>query len=416
MNTLRPFAIHTRQRLPRGRANAFGAALAALVAAAGVAPPAFAFDDDAIVVTLFGNDRYDSNLFRVPDGQTPFNDGRRSATTRTAGVGLVLDKQYGQQHFVVAGNYTRITYDPFSSLDTSSKTLNASWSWTLTPSVTGNVIIVRTQAPNSFSDTGVQTAPNERKVEDRRFDVDWRPGAAIHPRLSLLTDEDKSDVTTFNRQNQKSSSLQGSVVYEFRSNNTAALYFRRGRGNYTNLDVDVVNQVDARFHESETGLEVHYRSSGLSVLDGQVGLLSRTHDGYSSRNFRVPVGQLAYTYTLTGKTSLQLQAGRNAYSVQTAFSSYTVDETLTVSPVWNATSKISVRPSYAFTRRTFRGALVPVDDNLQMTLRDETLAVDWNVYRGVTLTAQATRERRASNDPTYRFRDRSAFVQAALRF
>ena len=378
--------------------------------------PARAFDDDVVTLSLNAADRYDSNLFRLQDGVQLVPDGRRSATTRTEGATLVVDKSYGLQHFQVNGNFTRVSYNPYDDLNTTAKVINATWAWTLTPEIGGNILINRTQAPNNFSDTGVQNGPNERKTEDRRFDLDLRPGAAAHPQLSLLTDEDRSQQTTLNRQNSSTRSVQGGLIYEFRSNNTAEIYFRRGRGNYANIDSDPTLQTDAQYNEREIGISAHYRSTGASSFDGQLGYLTREHQTFSSRNFSGLVGQLTYTYIATGKTQIQLQAGRSLYSAQSFLSSYTADETASVNPTWNVTNKINIRPGYSVIRRTFQGAIVPVADNLVTTLQTATLSVDWNVYRAITLSLQVFKERRRSNDAMFDYVDHGGTAQASLRF
>jgi exopolysaccharide biosynthesis operon protein EpsL len=393
-----------------------GAALTIGLVALAAADPANAFDEDTFGVTLFANDRYDSNLFNLPDGVQPFTDGRRSATTRSLGIGLNLDKTYGLQHFHLSGNVAKDHYSPYDFLDTTSRVLNASWQWTFTPSLTGVVSISRTQAPNNFSDTGVITQTNLRKVEDRTFSVDYRPGAAIHPRLSVLQDEDKSQQQTFNRQNAKTTSLEGGIVYDFRSGNEAQLYFRRGSGNYINVNPDPTIQQDSQFQEHEIGLAAHYLSNGVSSFDGRIGYLSRDNKDFSSRNFGGVVGQLTYTYIATGKTQLQLMASRALASTQDLASTYSQDTTVSLDPIWSATSKITVRPSVSITRRTFQGAIVPIAENLQMTLRDFTFRVDWNVYRSLTLTFAATKENRSSNNAIYRFSDNGASVRASVTF
>ena len=400
----------TPARAPRAT---FAVARVVALVAAG---PACAFDGDVFGVTVFANERYDSNLYRLPDGAQPFGDGRRSATTRSLGIGLNLDKSYGQQRFDLSGNVAQDHYSPYDFLNTTSRVINAAWSWTLTPSLTGLLSISRSQAPNNFSDTGVITQTNLRKVEDRTLSIDYRPGAAIHPRLAFLQDEDKSQQPTFNRQNAKTTSLQGGLVYDFRSGNEAELYFRRGRGNYTNVATDPSIQQDSQFHEHETGLSAHYTSTGFSSFDGRLGYLSRTSDDFTSRDFGGVVGQLTYTYIATGKTQLQLVASRSLASTQDIASTYSQDTTVSFNPVWSATSKITVRPTLSVTRRSFRGAIVPVADNLEMTMRDYGFQVDWNIYRGLVFSFVATKENRSSNNPIYQFSDHGASLRAAVTF
>lgn len=391
-------------------------AATALLVSLAAADPAFALDDDAFGITVFANERYDSNLYRLPDGQQPFGDGQRSATTRSLGIGLNLDKSYGQQRFELSGNVAKDHYSPYDFLDTTSRVLNASWQWTLTPSITGTLSISRSQTPNNFSDTGVITQTNLLKLEDRTLSIDYRPGAAIHPRLSFLQDEDKSQQPTFNRQNAKTTSLEGGLVYDFRSGNEAELYFRRGRGNYINVDTDPSIQQDSQFHEHETGFSAHYKSSGFSSFDGRIGYLSRTSDDFASRNFGGVVGQLTYTYIATGKTQFQFGASRALASTQDIASTYSQDTTVSFDPIWSATSKITVRPVFSVTRRSFRGAIVPVPDNLEMTMRDFSLQVDWTIYRTLMLSFVATKENRSSNVPLYQFTDHGGSVRASVTF
>ena len=390
--------------------------VAAAVVALAAADAAWALDGDALGITLFANERYDSNLYRLPDGIEPFGDGRRSATTRSLGVGLNLDKSYGQQSFYLSGNLSKDSYSPYSALDTTTRVVNAAWNWTLTPSLTGTLSISRSQAPNNFSDTGVVTQTNLRKVEDRILSADYRPGAAIHPRLSFLQDEDRSQQPTFNRQNAKTTSLEGGLVYDFHSGNEAQIYFRRGRGNYINVDPEATLQQNAQFHEHETGVSAHYRSSGFSSFDGRIGYLSRHNDDFSTRDFGGVVGQLTYTYVATGKTQLQIVASRSLASTQDLASSFSQDTTVSVNPIWSATNRITVRPVVSITRRSFQGAIVPIGPNLEMTLRDYSLQVDWNPYRNLTLSFVATKENRSSNNAAFQFSDHGGSIRAAFGF
>ncbi len=375
-----------------------------------------AFDNDAFTLTTFAREQYDSNLFRLPDGLQPFNAGRRSATTQTAGLGLQVDKTYGLQRFDLSATVTRDQYEPYDYLNATGRTIGASWAWTLTPSLMGNLSINQTLAPNNFSDTGFVTHSNTRKTEERRFDVNYRPGAALHPRLSLLDSQDKSEQTTFVRQNSKTTSLEGALVYEFRTGNTTEIYFRRGRGNYIDLNADPVAQSDSQYLESETGVAAHWNWTGLSTLDGRIGYLDRDHRTFASRNFSGPVGQLSFTYYLTGKTSLQVNGSRTLGSTQTLISSYSEDETATIGPVWSATQKITVRPSYSVTRRIFKDPLVPVVEDLRLTQRDATLQVDWSVLRNFNLSLVVLKSNRSATDRNFQYSDRQASVLGRLNF
>ena len=387
-----------------------------LLAACAFPVPAYGLDDGVLNPYVYIAQRYDSNLFRLPDGVEPFGSGRRSATTRTVGVGLQVNKTYGQQRFDVAASVSRDQYDPYDYLDATGRALTATWAWTLTPSLTGNLSFAQVEAPNNFADTGLQVASNKRKTEERRFDVAYRPGAALHPRLALIQSEDKSQQTTFQRQNSKTTSLEGALVYEFRSGNTAELYFRRGRGDYLDLNGDPLLQNDAQYDENETGIAVRWQGSGASRFDGRIGFLDRKHRTFASRDFSGPVGNLQYTYELTGKTRFQVSANRTLSSIQSFSSSYSRDESLSIGPTWFATGKITVRPLYTITRRTFRGALAIVTDDLTLTTRDASLNVDWSLLRSITLSLTVLRSNRSSNDAAFQYADHGAAIRGSLNF
>ena len=373
-------------------------------------------EDDTFSISATASERYDSNLFRLPDGIQPFGSRRRSATTQTFGVGLQAAKTYGLQSFRLDATLTRDQYQPYHYLDATGRVLDASWAWSLTPELTGNLSLSQIETPNNFSDTGFQTQSNLRKTDERRFDVNYRPGAALHPRLSLLQSEDKSEQTTFERQNSKTTSLEGALVYEFRSGNSLESYFRRGRGNYTDINADPALQADSQFNENETGLGMHWITSGRSTIDGRIGYLDRHHQVFSSRNFNGLVGRANVAYNLTGKWQLQLSATRTFSSIQTNVSSDSRDTTVSLSPVLFATDKITIRPAYAIVRRSFGGAIVPVENDLVMAQRDTTFEVDWSVYRSLNLSFQVARSNRTSNDRTFQFADHSGTVSAGLRF
>lgn len=381
-----------------------------------IAQNAMAADDDVLNLSVFATQRYESNLFRIPDDQLPFGTGRRSATTTSTGVGVQARKTYGLQTFDIDLTVTHDHYTPYNYLDATGRTLSASWAWSLTSALSGNLSIAQSEAPNNFSDTGVLTTSNKRKTEERRFDVNARPGAALHPRFSVIRSEDKSDQITLDRTNSSTTSLEAALVYEFRSGNSSEVYFRRGRGNYTDVGLLYTGQNDSNFDERETGVRAHWGWTGAVTLDGRVGYLDRTQNALLFPNIRGPVGALSLSYALTGKTALMLSAGRGLTSVQSNFANYSVDQTLSVSPVWSITSKLTLRPSYALTDRKFRGTLIPGADDLKMTMHDTSLQLDYAALRALNLSFQVFESNRSSNNRIFQYRDHGGQIRGSFAF
>ena len=119
---------------------------------------------------------------------------------------------------------------------------------------------------------------------------------------------------------------------------------------------------------------------------------------------------------ITGKTCLQLTVGRSVGGAQTLFSNYLVEEGVSVSPIYLATEKITIRPSWSFNRRTYEGSPFGGSDELRQNTRATSVAADWAILRAVDLSASVTSSSRTSNNSAFQYRDRSVFVGGRFKF
>ncbi len=376
---------------------------------------AFAADGDTFDLQTSISERHDSNFFRLPDGVQPTSGQSRGATTETIGVGLNVNQSYSLQHVSLDALITRNRYRPYSTLDATGRQINGTYNWALTPELTGNLVFNQRVQPTTFADAGEETNPNPYKYEERRLDVDFRPGATLHPRFSVFSIEDKSDRPVFQRESSKSRSAEFSLVWEFRSTNTAAAYVRSARGTYL-ADNGVASAFsNSQFTEREIGIRSTYRATGESSFNGNLGYLKREHTEFGDRNFAGLVARLTYDYRITGKTDLQLSAARSLGSSQSTFSSHYVADTYGLGVVWAVTGKINVRPGLSVNRQRFKGE-VPGSGAVNEQTFTTGVLVDWSVRRWVALSLELARERRTSNAPVLQYRNNAAALTARMRF
>ena len=118
----------------------------------------------------------------------------------------------------------------------------------------------------------------------------------------------------------------------------------------------------------------------------------------------------------TGKTSVELSAGRSLGSSQTLFSSYVVDDGISLTPVYAATEKISIRPSLSYARRTFEGSPFAGSDELRQSTRAASVAADWAIRRNIGISLSLATSNRTSNNSAFQYRDRSAVLGGQLKF
>ena len=133
---------------------------------------------------VFANQRYDSNLFRLPDNVQPGVNGDRSVFSETAGAGVRFDKAYGLQRLIVDVSVTRYIYNGYGNLDYTGNQEALTYNWSITPELTGAVIIKHSNLPTDFAYAGFQTSPNPTKSDLRRLDVDFQTGC--RPASTLL--------------------------------------------------------------------------------------------------------------------------------------------------------------------------------------------------------------------------------------
>ena len=373
-------------------------------------------EGDTLRFAAFQVERYDSNFFRLPDGVNPNGNQLRSTVTSTTGLGVGLDKRYGLQRFVADAAVTYDHYAPYTKLDFTGYRLTSTYYWAITPALTGNLVFDHARLPTNYEFTSFRTATNPRTTQNTRLDIDWRAGAALHPRLSLFATEDTTQDPTFQVESYKARNAQLALVYQFRSNNNAQVYLRGTRGNNTNADQPPSFLINNDFTESEAGFLTQWTVSGLTTGEASIGRLQRNYSTFNQRSFDGVVGHLNLTYNVTGKTTARLAASRTLNSSQTIFSSYYTEDIGRASLEWAATGKITVRPVFQLRRQVYKGSPFPVVANLSETTRDTSLQVDLAALRALDFSFALTRSTRNANDPTLQFVDHSASVSARIKF
>ena len=371
---------------------------------------------DTLRFAAFQVERYDSNFFRLPDGVAPNGNGRRSGITSTTGFGVGLDKRYGLQRIVIDAAITRDQYAPYHDLNFTGNRLTSTYYWSVTPDITGNLVFDHARLPTDYEFTGFRTQTNPRTTQLARFDVDWRAGAALHPRLSVYANEDTTRDPTFQVQSYKARNAEAALIYDFRSTNSAQVYLRGARGENTNANSAPSLLINNDFTEGEAGVLTRWNVPGVTLGEVAIGRLQRNYSTFNQRDFDGIVGHVSASYTLTGKSTAKLSASRTLNGSQTAFSSYYVEDYARASLDYAATGKIIVRPVFQIRRQVYRGSPFPVASTLTETTRDTTLQVEYSALRALDFAIALTRSSRNSNDPTLPFVDRSASVSARIKF
>lgn len=401
-------------------AAACAAAWSAVIFLSGLSLPAAAGDRPVklhVDITTVS----DANVFRVPDSNTDPQLATRGLSGRsdrssTVRFGLRGDKSYGLQRFTVDVGQSSTKYDKFKFLDREAFNYQAAWYWQLTPRLTGALSTDRSESLTGFDDT--QTlAPNFRVSRNQNFSVDAWLFGGWHLTAGASESEQKSTSAFAAQPDSTQTSGEFGAKYIAASGNSLSFTQRLREGKNAGA-FSPASFIDNQFTVRESELAGAWTLSGKSSLNGRLTRISREHPNIPQRDFSGYAGELRYQWTPTGKLAVNASANRNLISFTPDTStSYRVDDTFSVSPVWTVASHTSLSLTALHRTSNFLGPVVPVAGPPRRdTQRMLQLAVSWTPHAKVTFRASVQHDRRQSNDPASNYDDVIANLSALLVF
>ncbi len=384
----------------------FSACLSALL----LSPAAKADNADPINFVAGISEQHDNNLFRESASE-------RSDNITAAYAGVQLDKQYSMQRFKADFTVTAYRYQKFDQLDFVSKDYDAAWLWSLTPYLSGTLSAGRKQQLNTFEDYRSATSTlvnikNIRVNETQHFEADFSPHGVWHLLGGATRSTQNNSQSFIAEDSYTTNALDAGVKYDFRSGSAVTLMGHERRGSYDNRSPSF----DTRFNESEAEAKLSWLISGKSQLNARAAYVSRVHDNFSERDYSGVAGNLNYRWTPGGKLSVTLSASSDLSSYQTDYSSYTRNNTLSISPVYAVSDKVTLRATASISKRSFLGDVGPPSSERVDTSKSLSLGVDWTPLRSISVGASLARTSRDSNYTGLDFTDTTAGINANLLF
>jgi len=362
--------------------------------------------------------QHDDNIFLVPSNFLLSPSFSRADNITTAYVGAQLDKLYSLQEFKANFTVTDYRYQNNTGLNFISKNYSAAWLWNLTPYLKGTLSIDRRQALNSFQDYRSFTSTtlqNVRVNQTQHFEADFSPYGVWHLLGGFTRTEATNSQVFFEQNNYSQNSLDAGVKYDFRSGSTLKFMGHERQGKYGNA-LNPTNLYDTGFKEAEGEALLDWLVSGKSHINLRAAYVSREHDHFSQRNYSGPEGRLDYSWTPTGKIGITFSAISDLSSYWNLDSSYTRNNTLSVSPIYAFSEKIRLKANASISERTFLGGgVIPsthrVDDG-----KSASVGIDWTPWRSLTVGGSLARSSRSSNAPGLDYDDTTVGVDANLLF
>jgi len=372
-----------------------------------------------LALVLGGSVAWDANVFRLPGSVNPLlavgkpNKDDRISTTY---VGLRIDKSLAQQRFQLDVTKTTTRYNSFTFLDFDALDYRGAWLWRLTPRVSGTLSTDHRQALVPFVDfRGFQR--NISNTDRRSFSLDGWLAGGWHVLLGVFDSETKYTQAFLAQTSSRSTGADAGLRYVAASGSSVTATRRSSKGTTLNQPLDPVNLIDDGFSLQESELQSTWLASGKSTLTGRLAWIERRHEHFAQRDFSGLAGNLDYSWTPTAKLRFAVSARRELGPWWEALSSYTVSDTLSFAPTWQATTKTALRMRLDCTQRDHYGPIIANPGPLRGdTACSAGLGADWTPLRYVTFSANLQRDRRSSNYDAFGFDDTIAVVSASLMF
>lgn len=372
--------------------------------------------------------QHEDNLFLRPDGF----QAQDSVLGSFAQVRY--NKAYSLQKFSLNAKVTDYRYSKFDYLDYLGKDLGGTWSWSLTPQLTGALTSSRQESLNSFLDYD-GSKRNLRRENKDQFDVRWHmtggwflAGGGAHTSL-----RNTSGGVRFFEGDYTADSAEVGLQYKFASQSEITLVQIQQQGEYRERVVNPQVQLDKGFDQANQEMRLKWALTGKSQLNIKAGYLNRQHDNFSARDFQGGYGLAEYAWNSGGKITLKFNATRDYQSFQSIpaqdlaknlasndyyNSSYYLRHVLSVTPTWQLADKIIISGKLQQEERDYEGGLLgqAVLPTRQDKLHLGSFSLTWVPRDLIALSLYGTMHDRRSNLNAVEFDANSYGVSAAISF
>ena len=383
------------------------------------AVPALADQYDTVNYTASVGAVYDDNIFRLPSQADPravIGSSSKSDWIKIVSLGIGFDKKYSRQEVMFNASLSNNKFSTFSNLDYNKTNYDAVWNWSLSSRLSGTLSFKRTQTLTNYANFHAYTR-NLSTVNNRGLFVDWwlqsswHVIAGVHHERSTYTVASVTSPSYFNR------SREWGLRYTPGDGSSLSLISRFARGGYENyVSPDYFNLIDTGYTERQLEASFKWPLTGKSTLSGNLMKVRRRYPIFYQRNYSGTQGKLDWTWSMTGKTLLNLSADRTLTPWHDFASSYYVTDTVSLSPVWQATSKVSVRMTVSRGKADYFGPVIPNLVARHDNNRSEAIGVVWVPRRSLKLSAPVLHTRRTTNYQAYEYNDNSANLSLTAMF
>lgn len=300
---------------------------------------------------------YDDNVFRLSGREEAIallGDDAMSDTSHRIEAGINVDWKLSRQHLRLELNANQNRYQRFDFLDNDGNAHKLAWDWQLGNHLGGELSTSESKSMAGF--TEVQNPALNMQTRMRRHaSVNWD----VHPRwrLRALREETEleNSLASYRAADRSESTQEAAVQYSSPNGSRLGISVRETESAYDQRDAFSMIVFGNANRQRELALSLAWAPGGKLRVDGRIARLEREYEELSQRDFNGWAGRANLAWQPTGKATLAVSAARDIYAVDDLAATYVQSESISFSPSWTVTAKLSLQGRISYEKRSYLG-------------------------------------------------------------
>ena len=373
-------------------------------------------------IRLFAEDQYsyDDNLFRIPSGISPAEEGIGSSRTdriNTTALGINLQKALASQQVQLALYLANSRFAHNTDLNNTSGRANIQLQWTAGPALMGTLGSSFARSLASFTDT-------DYFARDLIETTQIFGTAHFRIRASWYLDGSLSNTQTVHSADARQGddfhgkSATIGTRYVTPDENYIGISYRYSNGRYPSSIVIDDQSFDPSYHDSLGQVLIKYTPAQQTVLNISAGYLQRSYPSSSFGAFSGQIWRASLDWSVSDKTQIALSTWRDLTANVDSESDYFVTRGVSLVPTWSPSQRIHLKLDGSIAQQDYINAArsLLLYDSRNERVKTLSSTIEYDPRDLLTLRLAYDIEDRSSNRDRFNYTDHTVSLTAMLEF
>jgi hypothetical protein len=343
-----------------------------------------------------------------------FANASQSDVVTSPAVGGEGKWDVAQQEFDIKLQASDNRFARNSALNYVGADADGTWNWRVGPYLSGQVGVNYDRSLASFGQTrysGFDLVSSLQEIGSARYQLG--PHWAAYGEVSGSHSDHSAEVEQFNDFHNKAG--KAGVQYVNNGNDSYGFEYQYVDVTFNQIPDAVAQGFD--YKENSGRFLMHYGLSDKTVIDAYGGYLRRQYPGLAIGAYSGGIGRITVLYNWTEKTQFIFAGWHELHAYIDNESDYFTAQGVSVSPVWNATEKISFVLLASYENQKYIGSNdLVITSPRQDKINIEQATIRYTPRDALTFNLFLRHEKRDSNQFQFTYDDNLISGSVTFRF